>query len=387
MRSHWIVGCLLIASLEAQRTLIVDPTRPGYYTTLNAAVAAAADGDTILIVRTPQPYLQVAPLTITKSLKIIGEDVSLVAGPITISLAAGKDLVFAGCALGWGLFRLPLDLRIENCQGRVTLLDATLLASSPNATIRNSSQVLISMRQAYGPVEAYAQWLAPMVIENSHVVFDRCAITGAHGDYESQFFPSEAVVATRSTVEFIDCTIRGGNGSTRGYPPSWSGRRAMSLTDSSVSFRGAGMLVASGSLTNDPPILASGCTLQHEPGFQAAMALTATSVVVRHLPSVSVAGLPHGPSGTLTVNSAPGVLAALLVGFPADRTTMPQAGSLWLDPATACVGVLGVQNGALAWSFTVPGRPILTGTQIRWQSAAVTGGNFELSAPGATFFR
>src|SRR5262245_16214398 len=99
-------------TVTAQTTWIVEYGNPTAMPTLAAAVAAAADGDTIVI-RQAMEFI-IGAIPITKSLHIFGKTATggapgvwfatyIGGGPpgrLDIQIAAGKELVFANCRLG-----------------------------------------------------------------------------------------------------------------------------------------------------------------------------------------------------------------------------------------------------------------------------------------------
>jgi hypothetical protein len=366
----------------AQTTWIVEAGNPTALPTLAAGVAAAADGDTIMI-RHAQEVI-VGPILLTKSLRIIGNTASggapLLAfffGGLDIQIAAGKELVFANCTVTiWLTAPLPpASVNISNSAGRVVLQDLTGFVGM---TIAQSNQVLLSR------VDLTAA--APIMITNSVVALDHCSLRGRNGDFEHGAFSAQAMQLDFATVHGMDTTIRGGDAAmVLGYPePSYPGTHALTANSSVLTLSGAGSSVASGSLFTGPPIQSSLSSFVFHPGPQPAIGGTST-VTTRFLPTVTALGFASGSNAQLAVVAPPGALTTLLFGVPGDRLAIPGvSGDLWIDPQEYCIPAIGV--GGAVWVVTVPPSPVLFGKAYRWQGLVLSQG-LELGGPGSALLR
>ena len=378
----------IVVAGAAQSTLIVQNGAPGAFPTLAAAVAAASDGDVILV-RTG--IESVSGLRIDKSLRIIGEGSTFFSpitvlqdGPLVIALPAGKELVLARLAPYSLNAMAPAAIEIDGCQGRVSLQDcgsgfasvAPTGSAYPTIDIRDSSQVLLSGCDHIGF----------LLVERSTVVADRCRFRGANAQVEFSAPSVNAAQFVDADVRCVDTVIQGGNGqhTLSGTLP---GSHAMNALRCNLVMAGPGMAVASGSLTTWSAIYLTDTTLTLEPGAIFTVNATNSTIVQQPLPSVGVAGMLLGQTGTLTLRSPTGTLGAIFVGLPGDRMPVPGVGDLWLDPQHLCSAVLGVQNGSLAWSIALPPAPALFATPFRWQGAMLANGTVALSAPGAVLLR
>jgi hypothetical protein len=366
----------------AQTTWIVDSGTPTAMPTLAAAVAASADGDTIVIRHANE--LIVGQILLTKSLHIIGNtatggapQLAFVFGGLDIQIAAGKELVLANCGLISFLSGVtpPSSVNISNTVGRVALQDVT---GYIGMTITQSNQVMLS--------RVDIQAAAPIAITHSVVALDRCILRGRNGDFEYGVPSAQAMQLDFATVHGMGTIIRGGDAAlVLGLPePSYPGTRALTANSSVLTLSGAASGVASGSLFTGPPIQSTQSTFVFHPGLQPVIGGT-SSVTTRFLPTVTALGFASGSNAQLGVVSPPGALTALVFGVPGDRLAIPGVyGDLWVDPQEYCIPAVGV--GSVVWTVTVPPSPVLFGKAYRWQGLVLSQG-LELGAPGSALLR
>ena len=145
-RMRALLLLFVAGTVTAQTTWIVDSGSPTAMPTLAAAVAAAADGDTIVIRHAIEGIA--GQILLTKSLHIIGNTATggapalyFANGGLGIQIAAGKELVFANCRLSMLTWNVPAAVNISNSAGRVVLQDLT---GRFGLTIYFSQQVLLS---------------------------------------------------------------------------------------------------------------------------------------------------------------------------------------------------------------------------------------------------
>ena len=374
---------LFVAStVTAQTTWIVEYGNPTAMPTLAAAVAAAADGDTIVIRHALELTLGAIP--ITKSLHILGKTATGGApgvyfangGGLDIQIAAGKELVFANCRLGsFGSQTVPAVVNISNSAGRVVLQDLTGLF---RLTISQSQQVLVSRLDIETELGT--------AITASVVALDRCTLQGRTGHVDFGLQSAQAMRLDSSTVHGMNTTLRGGDQASgkAGPSPLFPGMRALTAVSSSLTLSGAGSNVSSGVMAVGPPISSTGSAFVFHPGLQPTIGGTFT-VTTRFLPTVSANGFVSGGNANLIVASPLGALTALLFGAPGDRLAIPGvSGDLWIDPQEYCIPAIGV--GGAVWAVTVPPSPVLFGKAYHWQGLVLSQG-LELGGPGSALLR
>ncbi|HZN42010.1 MAG TPA: hypothetical protein VFD82_24625 [Planctomycetota bacterium] len=367
-------------TVTAQTTWIVGGSGPTGMPSLSAAVAAAVDGDKIVISQAMAG--EPGTVVITKSLRIFGNIAGGGAplllfgnGGLDIQIAAGKELVFANCRLLPFAGQFPAAVNISNSAGRVVLQDLT---GYFRLTISQSQQVLLS-RLDIGTDPGTA-------ITASVVALDRCTLHGRDGQPSWGLQSAQAMLLDSSTVHGMNTTLRGGDqgiGKT-GPDPSYPGSRALTAVSSSLTLSGAGSIVSSGTMAVGPTISSTGSTFVFHPGLQPTIGGTFT-VTTRFLPTVSSNGFVSGGNANLIVTSPPGAPTALLFGAPGDRLAIPGvSGDLWIDPQAYCIPAVGV--GGASWAVTVPPSPVLFGQAYRWQGLVLSQG-LELGGPGSALLR
>lgn len=373
-----VLAACLAAPLAPQQRLLV----PAQYATLAAAADAASDGDTIELA----PGVQsTGNATIVESLHIVGIGTTL-NGNLTLSIPAGRWLTMSGCRLGET--RPPLvsvigrvHLHLDRCAGRVTIGDA--LPGFGTITISDSSQVLLHDIGLNDNVTYSSE--PALTIRRSTVVLDRCHFTG-HRSLENVYRGTLAALLTDADVRCRNSTFVGGNGQVWFFSTN-PGRNAIHATSSILRLE-QGVAVATGYLGTDPPLTLDGGLAVLDPSVTAGhVALNGAVVHRAAMPIVVGQGVVGGGNGRLDLHSPVGTIGALLVGFPADRWTVPGvAGDAWLDPATMGVVALGIQNGSLSWTSAIPAawpRP----TEFRWHGLVLDGGVVTLTSPGAAVLR
>lgn len=143
LRNGWSVLVFVAAApvLAAQSTWIVDARGGGNFADLPPAVAAAADGDTILVRAAPGIAYQ--PFTTGKALRVVGLGGPLLdtgSAPVLLQgLPAGRRCALAGFVAPVGQ---QLRVRVSGCQGPVHLQD--LRALEPGPTLPSTPMIAIA---------------------------------------------------------------------------------------------------------------------------------------------------------------------------------------------------------------------------------------------------
>ena len=179
LRSSLLVLALAPAVLRAQGSVLVVKPTGAPFSTIQAAIAAAADGDTIYVHQ--------------------GEySINLAGGSLTIAAAEG-EVVSTSFSGGAKILDLQADdvvvlrgmrvrgLSVTNCAGTVWVEDCQLDVGTPPLTVQSSDEV----------------------------VFLRCAMTGPFEFTDGSGFVHTASVGallTDSVVAMFDCDVKGGAG-------------------------------------------------------------------------------------------------------------------------------------------------------------------------------
>lgn len=205
--SYFFAPLLVSVSTAFGNVLVVDDSGGAPYFTIQSAVDAAIDGDTILI---KDGHYSDALSINGKALTVVAEK----GATVTISpfvfgekkpafvenLPAGKTVVMRG---------LKVPLEIWNCAGFVRLEDCTFLGYGglPIA--------------GFGPCNTPKQVPGLMVQGSHRVSATRCTLAGGNGNYFLLSFtigccsyPSSGLSAVDSTISLFHCTVTGGVGSS-----------------------------------------------------------------------------------------------------------------------------------------------------------------------------
>lgn len=391
---------LLAAPAFTQRTWIVDAAGgPGHhFKDLPPALAAASDGDTILVRR--GVYQGGAT---GKALTILGSPGVSLRTPFTVSgLAAGKTLTLAGVTIkltwspssgkpipGWGAVRLLLS----NNQGRVHLDRVTLPLNSISiplfpctnrmggVRIQNCAHVTMTRCSVTG--------VTPLRVSASTVAVSSSTLQGhqprcctiATTTTCSQ--PTEGlVVGSGARVYLSRCTVSGGRGVRFGsfLPRRYPSRPALSAAASAVTIAGdaADRYVAGTPYAGQPPtsalvvnggtlFLDAKVTLVPNPG---AKPISGTHTRKPGRPvALSVAGAPPGGTVRCTTISGAGETCYLLLGLPGPvRSTA--WGTLWFTPDSMALLATTVQGASEHWDVAVPvpAIPALRGWVVMFQA-------------------
>ena len=375
----------LLAPLAAQTTWIVNADGgPGVqFTTLAAAVAAAADGDTI-VCQQPLFGTSLGGFTTSKGLTIVGDHngvpLTTIATPIQIlGLPAGRTFCMAG-------FQAVIDgelrIGVHNCLGRVELdnLQARepdwFFPTTPAIDIANSASVVLRDVVDFG---------TPAVrVQSSRVVLTTCWL----GMTRTDLGGGPCLWTDGAEVDIVQPNFRTG-GLVQSPTAAWA---AIASTNSVLRVAGLGTSLVSGgppgSATGGSAIVANGGSVTIDPAVVLTSGVgsplvtgTASFVTARVLATWTT--VPARPGQLLvfaTTAPAGAVWLALGVPGPLTATTL---GSLGID-AGAGYAMFGVQttSGLLPVMHLVPVPPSLPlGQAFAAQSLSWDGSSLQLGAP------
>lgn len=304
-RGAWSVvsPVLLALSLPARAgVLVVGPPGPGTdFPTIQAAVDAALEGDTILV----EDGIY-APFTIAgKSLDVVADGTGVEVRGISVQI---RDVGQGQAVLVRGI-RTNFGISIVACAGPVWLEDLRVVAT---ATICNE----FSVAGAY-------------VAGSSRATFTRCLLVGSSD--AGGFSPpntAEGLYALASSVHLFDCEILGGPGSSQGWYAAQPGAAGMRIDSSTVTIVGCTIRGGGGGRTSSG-FGGSLCTVTH-PAGGAGVLFAGAAGVVRSAESTAAGGAtslepfcpgqtgPQGPaiSGSGTIVALPGFARHLRANGP-----------------------------------------------------------------------
>ena len=365
-------AALLAVSAGAQTTWIVNAGGgPGVnFTDLPSAVAAAADGDTI-IVQTGPFNEGATPFTTNKGLTIVGEG-----GLVPIGTSAGAPIEVIGLP-ATSSFRMvgfsrpsngALHFRIENCLGPVHLERLRcrefgfFFPTTPSMEIINSASVTVRDIVNFGT--------PAMQIDSSTVSLVQCRLgvteinigggpwIGASDssiDIVEPQFDTGFVIAAGITTDNCQLTIGGSSASTMSNP----GGDLVDATGGTIVFDPAVSLSASGSL------------------FVGTATVTSADV-----PATWADNANPGQSIAITSSAPVGAFNFLALGAPGLLTATP-IGTLGIDAAQPFViagPTVVPASGSVSTALTIPASFAL-GSAFASQSVVLTPGQLQLSHP------
>lgn len=394
---HVLTATLLLlcaASVTAQQTWTVNAAGGAQFTDIGAAVAAAADGDAIVVA--PGGY---APFAVVgKSLTIVGTNVNVVTpgigyGPVppTIeiaNLAAGQFVQMAGIGLTH-FVPGPAALRIANCAGTVWVQSAFVDSfGAPAIVVEQCADVALvecTGQANRGTVDAAG---VPIAVPGARLVNASVRIVGGEyrgstGVLQGAAFPAlsaapnggDGLSAIDAQVQIAGGRFLGGSGTT-----FWTGTCTLAGSGGdgvqTETLGGTPPLVRA-----DNPYLQAGgvgnatCGGTPAPGVWVRMVAglfvldPGYARIVRCAPSV------NGPATLpIEVVGMPGDFALVFAGVPAPTTTvagLPMsllAGQPIVTLGTVSIGLLGRATLTVAIPGLAPAWPDL---QFAVQSVVV----------------
>lgn len=384
----------LALQATAQTTWTVDANGGADFLQVTDAVAAAADGDRILVA--PIAIGVYDAVTTDKSLEILGEPASFPPWIRSITLVESQQFRIAGLNCDF--------VRIQNSRGDVALVDSGLMGSPSGESLQ--------------------------VIGCASVHVQGCDIVGVTDDGFSSY-AEEAVRVVDSYVEVVDCELAGGNGympicigcgetdGAIGLDVRGTSRVVLSRTSvfggeggailggtmfaDSVEVRDRSWVRARGTSANWIPAVRTyhDALFQHTginpPSSTTAQAGSTIAAIPDELFLVArTGGVPapgqrdvlvdvHGPAGTTVP-----VFATLAVDDPLNlRPAGLGPSALWLSPAHFSTGgptavLLGGLETPVGLTYTVAAA---AGVEIWFQSFELVGSAVRLSNPTGAVLR
>lgn len=411
-----IVCCALAAPAFANQVWIVDPTLvappPGSFTAIQAAVAAAADGDVIVV----KPGFDPAGFIIDgKSLTVVADLAGAPVGAVASTssaeirnLAANQKVLVRGLTLRGQAS--PTRVRLIHDAGAVVLEDVVVAVESSTWKIPD-----------------------PMleIVGSERVMVVRCTIHGRPKYFTaaSETYPAGvAVAAIASTVSAYASSMRGGHGadafvSSPFGTPSTAGAAALVLSGGTAlvagsaltggaggngsngeigcfasSNGGPGVIVGGHLFTLDSAVQGGaggtdsfGCPQVGGPGPAIQFVSGSIDPFAETLRTLAIdAPLIHeGGAGTLDVSGIPGESCVALLSTAVGVDLLPAAKGTLLCGLPAFPIVLGPipATGILSCTASIPSGALPPGTaafEVYAQALFAGAGGGVLSSPSAT---
>ncbi|MFK7740899.1 MAG: hypothetical protein AB8H80_11305 [Planctomycetota bacterium] len=357
--------------LAAQATLIVNVNGgPGVFTTLAGAVAAASDGDTILVQPSLGPVAE--GFTTDKGLTIIGEDLFVGSSSGSNSPFRVENLPATSTFRMVGFGRVSngtIYFEVDNCAGQVHLESMRAREHENGPTfhsalkITNSDNVTLREFNTYG---------TPAVeIQSSTVSLVRCQLGRTHIGLGG----GACMVATNSVVDVVEPR----------FDTNWGAPTAIELNQSDLRLVGSSASFVRN--PTGPAITANGGTIVIAPAvvltaLSAAQTIVGTaSVTQQTLPGTSTGDCVAGQTLDIETSAPAGARVWHAIGAPGFLTPSP-LGTLGIDPTApyAFLPLVTVPpSGAVTSSLSVPAALPVGSTYTA--QAVVFSGALELSLP------
>jgi hypothetical protein len=371
MRELAALAAFSFAPLAGQTTWVVDALGGGSFTTIQAAVQAATDGDVVLVLPTATYNWT---LSLTKSLAILGNGPSRTLATGTLSITGLRpDQKVVVCNFAVDNQALPAPCVTVNSPANVILSNVLLSVSTGSGTMPALSLTDCAHVAIHG-----SSMTGRPAIETTRSALTATASTlsGVSANFWANYYASGALSATASSVTLTDCSAYGGSGDVNYYLAAAS---AMQLSVSTALIMAGGQARSGGSLSSPMPIVVnSPSTVSIDSAVQLwpqGIAGGVASVVERGRVAGSLTG--PGGSGSLQFAGPPGSAGALAVSFPGPELH-DQYGVRWLDVPT--ISVLAVGALPLQGGVPVPAG-VLRGTAITAQGILLHQGTLAWSPP------
>jgi hypothetical protein len=355
-------SALTAAVLVGQTTWVVDVQGSGHFTDLPAAIAAAAPGDTLLVL--PGRY---TPASVNKGIAIVGGvGCELRAQPFFVrDLPLGQLFTITGFNDAPG--SPATDFVIERCAGRVHLqkLDSTTVFPQ-FGYLAGSLRIVDCQAVSVHECGFYGGPGAELI--RSSAAFTNSRMVGQ--DWSSG--AESGLDAVDSRIEFANCSFQGGDGlrALGQYQPGAEGVRLSGCELLGASGQLAGGVYAGMMPTWEEGLRILGGRAVLDPLVTTTVDPTSTGVVqVTRTPGLTA---PSPPVGQLVVaewsggGGLPGVVLASLVG---PRFASPW-GPFWLDIPTSIVIYAGPASGTASLAL---GSLFVPGTSVTLQGAVIDG--------------
>jgi hypothetical protein len=398
LHMNWIrlaSACLItLAPTSAQQTFIVDSSQgPGtHFTDLPPAVAAARDGDTIVLRR--GTYM---PAVVQRGITILGEGRPTIAAPVffppipfqVTGLAGYQTFVMKNVQV---ICNAPSDgpataaLFLTSCTGAVHLEAVAVTMNSPGVSFGGNPRYGADIGSCAAVTLGNCQFFgAPGIrITGSTVAMASCSIRGRDGaDRFFNYIPNElGAEVDSSTLTLAATTVAAG--SAAGQPPA---RPAIASAGSAITLGVQCVLTAGLGSGQASALFGAGGSLLLDPTAQlvprgAAPVGGSIVVTTARVPTLTAAGAPPGGSVTTSLFSPANDLVLVLASRPMLPLLAPPFGELWLDPLGIFYVAAAYQGAVERWDHSFPIATNATrGLPIALQGASGTGLDLHLTTP------
>jgi len=376
-----LLATVAVPSALCAQTFIVDAANgPGTnFTSLPAAVAAAPDGATLLVL--PGTY---AGFTMTgKGLTVLGTGAVIQGSLIIDGTAPHQRVTLRG--LSWSATPPTTVIGLDNCQGLV-LLEEIVQPANPFVLGNYLYPVAVGIRANSCSQLCLRSCDIDCTVElqSCNAVIESCVVRGeSHAAIYLRFAPfgnppRDALRLVNTTAQICgNSSFFGGWGANLGLGNYVQGGSGIKIIGGSLRMLD-GTIVAgmSGQTSGAYTIEAWSAALRIAPRVTLTGALGYPTQGPQSgsdvMPQLTGTGATAGGALTASTTTEDGDLVVLAVGLPGTPTTMPGfVDEFWLDPAVHVFFAIGVQQQAapIAGSITVPNPSSFAGLPLIWHAA------------------
>lgn len=371
MLRETIVTAFFVTAVPSQaRTWTIDRNNgPGTdFTTIQAAISAASEGD-ILVVR---PGSYPGNLVIDKGLTILAQPgVGVEPLDSRQPTLVVRDLRINATAYVRGLgVRSDIGaaaMHVLNCRGRVHIDGCSIVGGAvgpigaPGLTVETTTATTLTRSSVYGYPALGAGNSHILILESSLNGGDWCGLSWCYSS-------APAIIASDSTLMIGGSPMRGGNGGMTGRSSipnreailgfqchlTISGGSGVAISAGSGAYSVHGIELRGGTLTIDPAIAVT--------GYGSAGPIGGNHTLnQRPLPMLTASDATVGGTMVTTLRSAPARHFVIAVSQVSDPVHLA-LGTLMVDPNLIAPITYGIQNSAMQTQMSIP---IPNATELR----------------------
>lgn len=360
IRPALLLLALTSGTLAAQQTFLVDGFGEFGVQTIDAALAQAAPGDTILVIARDDVLYEGSILSTGVTIRGLGRP--LVRFLELNDLPAGQQFVAAD-------LELSLLFDATNCAGPVHL--ENVATGTLGSFLIDCTQVTLHRCDIQALNIGYA-----LTATRSEVALSSCRIVGAD-QLPTTIVQTGGLAAEDSTVYLSDCEVLAGRGTTDLNP-------ALLSTDSTTFIRGSRIEGGPGDLRGSGAVFVdlrsrADCT---------EFVLDGGTCTQRQAPLLEIPDPRLGGDLLVDVVGNPDDVAVVYASLPtASASVLPGLAPVWVNLGAPFLLGAGVLDPGGRLSLTVPTGSIVAGSVFALQAATVTGGMLDLTLPTTVVVR
>jgi hypothetical protein len=367
MRRSALLFVLAASGLTAQTTWVVDAQGGAAFTTIQAAVQAAQDGDVVLV-RPGATYNWT--MILTKALTILGSASVPTQATGTLSvIGSGNGQVVIGNFIVDNTASSTICLNVAASR-RVIVSNVNLRTRAPILTPSPPWTVTVS------GTPHFAMHASTVAGGNGLLATSNCTVTVSSCAFTAQYC-CRALSASDSRIEASNCSFTGGD--ELPIIPYGRGGPGIELLRSAVVLAASTVVGGHGLYSPAPPSIAmdAASNVRVDGATSLPQGISGGQPALAECGWITGSLGARGTVGSFQYLGPAGAIGVLAVSFPAPPQPLPQ-GLAWLDPAS--VSTLAIGPVPIAASLAVPGATP-QGLAITAQGLLLYQGSLRLSPP------